>query len=166
MSLQYSQPIIIALKQSRLWPLHLHSALDLTHASSGRREYVPRVDVPISGSLIPRLCQKHEDSFLGLRPGDKSVVQVSFRPYGEPYDYEKFKAQGVDRYRMLMPIGMQFLQPGEEYEIGFEKVQHQAYMVGDLKEILAQSEDGSEWKPADRVLEVVAGQRCRFRVEA
>jgi hypothetical protein len=166
LNLQYSQPIIIALKHSRLWPLHLQSALTLDHASSGRPEYLPRVDGPTSGPPIPRLTQKHKDDFLGLRPGETSVVQVSFRPYNEPYDYQKFKDKGIERYRMLFPIGMQFLKPGEEYEIGGLQVQNHAYMIGDLEEIVAEATDGVEWKSAEGSLEIVAGERCRFRVEA
>ena len=166
MILQYSQPIIIALKQSRLWPLHLRSALTLDHASSDRYEYVPRVDAPTNGPPIPRLTQEHKKSFLSLRPGEKSVVQVSFRPYEEPYDYERVKDKGINKYRMVWPIGMQFLKLGEEYEVGVGQVQSHAYIIGDLEETVAESAGGAEWKPAEGSLEIIAVQKCRFRVEA
>lgn len=93
-------------------------------------------------------------------------MQVSFRPYDERFEYEKVKDKGVEKYRMLFPIGMQFLTPGEEYEIGVGQVEDHAYMVGDLEAILAEAADGAEWKSADGSLEIVAGERCRFRVEA
>lgn len=163
---QYSRPIIIALKQSRLWPLHLRSALTLNHASSGRYEYVPRVDAPTNGPPTPRLTKEHKENFLGLQPGEKSVVKVSFRPYDEPYDYESVKDKGIDKYRMLWPIGMQFLKPGEEYEVGVGQVQNHAYMIGDLEEIVAEAAGGAEWKSAEGSLEIIAGEKCRFRVEA
>lgn len=67
---------------------------------------------------------------------------------------------------MLFPIGMQFLKAGEEYEIGVQQVQTEAYMIGDLEKIMSVEEEGSEWKPARRALEVIAGEVCRFRVEA
>ena len=164
--LQYSQPIIIALKRSRLWPLHLQSAIVLTHASSGRQEYVPSVDAPIRSPPIPRLAQEHKDEFLSLRPGETSVVRVSFRPYGEPYDYEKLKDKGAERYRMIFPIGMQFLKIEEEYKIGVGQVLNHAYMLGDLEGIVAETAEGSEWNPAEGTLDIVAGEKCRFCVEA
>lgn len=39
-------------------------------------------------------------------------------------------------------------------------------MVGGLEVIVAEAADGSGWKPAEETLEVVAGEKCRFRVEA
>jgi hypothetical protein len=63
---------------------------------------------------------------------------------------------------MMFPIGMQFLKAGEEYEMGVGEVRDQAYMIGDLERTVAGAKDGSKWKPANGVLEVVAGKRCRF----
>lgn len=166
MTLQCSQPIIIALKQSPLYPLHLHSAITITHVSSGKREYAPRVDPSLS-LPIPSVTRQHKDDFVGLRPGEETVVPVDVRPHNEPYDYGKLKDEkGADRYRFIFPIGMQFLKPGEEYEIGIGPVQHHAYMIGDLDEMVAEGTDGSEWRPAEGSLEIVAGEKCRFRVEA
>lgn len=165
-TLENSQPIIVALKRSRLWPLNLQSALTLHYASSGRQEYLPRVDTWRSYPPLPRLTPEHKDEFLGLRPGETSIVRVSFRPHDEPYDYEKLKDKGMERYRMLFPIGMQFLKAGEEYEIGVQQVQPEGYMIGDLEEIMSEDGEGSVWKQADGVLEVIPGEGCRFRVEA
>ncbi len=95
MTLQHSLPIIIALKQRRLWPLHLQSAIILTHTSSGRQEYVSRVDAPTNVPPIPRLTQGHNDDFVTLQPGEESVVRVSFRPYDEPYDYGRSSGIGA-----------------------------------------------------------------------
>lgn len=166
MTLQYPQPIILALKQSRLAPLHYRSALTLNHASSGRHEYIPRVDVPSSGPPVPKMTREHMDSFLGLRPAETSIVQVSFRPHDEPYDYEKMKGRGIDKYRMILPVGMQFLKSGEDYEIGVGQVQNHVYMIGDLEEIVAEAGGGAEWKPAEGSLEIIAGEKCTFRVES
>ena len=63
MTLRYSQPIIVALKQSRLWPLHLRSALTLNHANSGRYEYISGVDAPTNGPLIVRLTKNTSNTF-------------------------------------------------------------------------------------------------------
>ncbi len=95
MNLQHSLPIFIALKQSRLWPLHLQTAIILTHISSGRQEYVSRVDAPTNVPPIPRLTQRRKDAFVSLQPGEESVVKVSFRPYDEPCDYERSSGIGV-----------------------------------------------------------------------
>lgn len=67
---------------------------------------------------------------------------------------------------MLFPIGMQFLKAGEEYEIGVQQVQTEAYMIGDLEEIMSMEEECLEWEPTGGALEVIVGERCRFRVEA
>ena len=164
-TLRYSQPIIIALKQSTLWPLHHCSALSLHHIGTGKEEYLPRIDAKTRGPPIPRLTQEAKDDFVGLRPGQTSVVRVSFRPYDEPYDYEKSKDKGVEKYRMMFPVGMQFLKPGEEYEIGIGQVQPHQFMVGDLNAIVTEA-DGAVWKPNEETAAVVAGEKCRFRVEA
>jgi len=167
LTLSHANPITIALKRSPLWPLQcLRPALTLHHASNGQPEYLPRIDAPTNGPPIPRLRQEHKDDFLGIRPGETSVVKASFRPYDEPYDYEKFKDKGIERYRFLFPIGMQFLKPGEEYEIGFGPIENHAYMDGDLEEIIAEVKEGSEWSPAEGTLEISVGEKCRFRVEA
>ena len=73
------------------------------------------------------------------------TVPVSFRPHNESYDYEKFKDSGIARYRMLFPIGMQFLKLGETYDIGIYQVQPQEYMIGDLDAVIAE-EERAEWK--------------------
>ena len=112
------------------------------------------------------MTQEHKDSFLGLRPGETSIAHVSFRPYDEPFDYEKMKDRGIDKYQYIWPVGMHFLKPGEEYEIGVGQVQNHVYMVGDLEEIVAEAEGGAEWKPAEGSVEIIAGEKCRFRVEA
>ena len=136
MTLEYPQPIIIVLKRSRLWPLHLRSALTLHNTSSGQRDYLPRVDAPFRNVPIPPLDIEHKDEFLGLKPGQTSVVSVSFRPYNEPYEYKKMKDRGVERYKMLFPIGMQFLSVGGCYEIGIQGGYTEAYMPGDLDAIV------------------------------
>lgn len=165
MTLQHSQPIIIALKQSPLYPLHLQSAITISHARTGRQNYVPRID-PSPNPPIPRLTAEHKDNFVGLWPGEESVVRINFRPHDEPYDYEKLKDEGADRYRFIFPIGMQFLKPREEYDIGIGPVQHHMYMMGDLDDVVAEAAAGSEWKPAEGSLEIVAGDKCKFHVEA
>ncbi len=43
------------------------------------------------------------------------------------------------------------------YEIGVGEVVDQAYKIGDLERTVAGAEDGSEWKPAGGILEVVVG---------
>ena len=53
MTLQHSWPIIIALKQSRLWPLHLRSVLIVNHASSHYFCFSKRNDVIIIIVTIP-----------------------------------------------------------------------------------------------------------------
>lgn len=109
------------------------------HACSGRQEYLPCVNAPISDPPIPKSTQKHKDDFVSLRPGERSIVKVSFRPCDEPYDYEKFKDRGIERYRMVFPIGMQFLKPVGEYGIGIGRVETHSYMIGNLKEIVAEA---------------------------
>ena len=81
MTLEYPHPIIIILKTSRLWPLHLQSTLTLHNSSSGQQEYLPRVDAPLHNAPIPPLDAEHKDAFVGLKPGETSIVNVSFRPY-------------------------------------------------------------------------------------
>ena len=86
MTLEYLQPVIIVLKRSRLWPLHLHSALTLHNVGSRQQEYLPRVDAPLRdpASIPPRDAENKEE-FVGLKAGQRSVVTVSFRPYDERY---------------------------------------------------------------------------------
>jgi hypothetical protein len=166
-TLSYSQPIILALKRSRLGPLHLHSALTLHHASSGQQEYLPRVDAPLSNPPVPPLTAEHKDEFVGLKPRETTVFRVSFRPYSEPYDYAEVKqAQGAERYKMLFPLGMQFLKPGEVYEVGVREGYTQTYMVGDLDQLVGEMDQSVTWMPADGSVEVIPGERCRFRVIA
>ena len=163
MTLEYPQPIIIVLKRSRLWPLRLRSALTLHNTSSGQQEYLPRVDAPFRNAPIPPLDIEHKDEFLGLKPGQTSVVSVSFRPYNEPYEYEKMKDRGVERYKMLFPIGMQFLSVGGCYKISIQGGCTEAYMLGDLDAIVGEGKN-KEWAPAGDLVEVVPGKKCRFRV--
>lgn len=165
MTLSHSQPIIIVLKRSRLWPLHLQSALTLHNTSSGQHEYLPRVDAPLRNAPIPPVDAEHKEEFVGLKPRQTSVVSVSFRPYDEPYEYEKMKDCGVERWKMLFPIGMQFLRVGECYEIGVQGGCKEAYLLGDLDEIVGEGKS-LEWTPAGDLVEVVPGERCRFRVTA
>ena len=106
---------------------------------------------------------EHKDEFLGLKPGQTSVVSVSFRPYNEPYEYKKMKDRGVERYKMLFPIGMQFLSVGGCYEIGIQGGCTEAYMLGDLDAIVGEGKS-EEWAPAGDLVEVVPGEKCRFRV--
>jgi len=166
MRLEYSQPIIIALKRSRLWPLHLHSALTLHHASSGQREYLPRVDAGRRYPALPPVTAGHKDEFVGLHPGTTTVVRVSFRPYGERYDYAKMKDRGVERYKMLFPLGMQFLTPDEVCEIGIQEGYTEEYMVGDFDQVMGEKGESMAWTPADNSAEVIVGEKCRFRVVA
>lgn len=165
MTLEYSQPIIIVLKRSRLWPLHLQSALTLHNVSSKQQEYLPRVDAPLRGQPIPPLDAEHKEAFVGLKPGQTSVVSVSFRPYNEPYDYNKMKDGGIERYKMLFPIGMQFLTVGECYEIGIQGGCTEEYMLGDMNDIVGEGKS-LEWAPAGDLVEVVPGEQCQFRVTA
>ena len=131
-----------------------------------RREFHPRVNPWRDDFPPPRLTKEHEEEFIGLRPGEISVLGVSFRPYDEPYDFEKMNGKGVERYKMMFPIGMQFSKAGEEDGIGVEQVQTEGYMLGDLKEIMGEEGEGSVWEPADGALQVISGERCTFRVEA
>ena len=104
MTLEYSQPLIVMLKGSRLWPLHLQSALTLHNVSSRRQEYLPRFDAPLRDPPILPLDAEHKEAFVGLKPGQISVVSVSFRPYSEPYDYDQMKDGGIKRYKMLFRL--------------------------------------------------------------
>ena len=165
MTLSYPQPIITILKRSHLWRLHLQSALTLHNTSSGQQEYLPRVDAPFRNAPIPPLDAEHKEEFIGLKPGQTSVVSVSFRPYDEPYDYDKMKDHGVERWKMLFPIGMQFLSVGESYEIGIQGGCTEAYMLGDMDDTVGKGKS-LEWAPAGDLVEVVPGERCQFRVTA
>ncbi len=165
MALEYSQPIIVVLKRSRLWPLHLQSTLILHNISSKQQEYLPRVDAPLRDPPIPPLDAEHKEAFVGLKPGQTSVVSVSFRPYNEPYDYEQMKDAGIERYKMLFPIGMQFLAVGECYEIGIQGGCTEEYMLGDMDDIVGEGKS-LEWAPAGDLVEVVPGEKCQFRVTA
>ena len=165
MTIEYLQPVIIVLKRSRLWPLHLQSALSLHNVSSGQQEYLPRVDAPLRDPPIPPLDAEHKEAFVGLKPGQTSVVTVSFRPYKEPYDYEKMKDGGIDRYKMLFPIGMQFLSVGECYEIGIQGGCTEEYMLGNMDDIVGEGKS-VEWTPAGDLMKVVPGEKCQFRVTA
>lgn len=167
MTLEYSQPIMIVLQRSRLWPHRLHSALTLHNVSSGQQEYLPRVDAPLRDPPIPPLDAEHRESFVGLTPGQTSVVTVSFRPYSEPYDYDKMKKDGgMARYKMLFPIGMQFLTVGEVYEVGVQGGCTEEYMVGDMDDVVGEEGKSVEWTPASDLVQVVPGEKCRFRVTA
>ena len=66
---------------------------------------------------------------------------------------------------MLFPMGIQFLNVGECYEIGLQRGCKEAYMLEDLDEIVGEGKS-AEWKPAGELVEVVPGERCRFRVTA
>lgn len=89
MTLEYSQPVIFVLKKSHLWPHHHYTALILHNASSGRQEYIPRIDAAFRSPTIPPVDAEHRKEFVGLRPGQTEVIAVSFRPYDEPYDWER-----------------------------------------------------------------------------
>lgn len=164
MTLEYLQPAIIVLKRSRLWPLHLHSALTLHNVSSKQQEYLPRVDAPPRDPPIPPLNADYKEAFVGLTPGQTSVVTVSFRPYNEPYDYDKMKEGGIERYKMFFPIGMQFLTVGEVYEVGIQAGCTEEYMLGDIDDIVGEDGKSGEWTPAGDLLEVVPGEKCQFHV--
>ncbi len=165
MTLEYLQPVIIVLKRSCLWPLHLHSALNLHNVSGRQQEYLPRVDAPLRDPPIPPLDAEHKEAFVGLKPGQTSVVTVSFRPYNEPYDYEQMKDGGIERYKMLFPIGMQFLTVGECYEIGIQGGCTEEYMLGNMDDIVGEGKS-VEWTPAGDLMEVIPGEKCQFRVTA
>ena len=166
MTLEYLQPVIIALKRSRLWPLHPHSALTLHNVSSRQQEYLPRVDAPLRDPLIPPLDAEHKEAFVGLKPGQTSVMTVSFRPYNKPYYYEQMKDGGIERYQMLFPIGMQFLIVGEVYELGFQGGCTEEYMLGDMDDVVGEKGKSVEWTPAGDLVEVVPGEKCQFHVTA
>lgn len=166
MTLEYSQPVIIVLKRSRLWPLHLHSALMLHNVTSRQQEYLPRVDTPLRDPPIPPLNAEYRDAFVGLNPGQTSVVTASFRPYNEPYNYDQMKDSGIERYNMLFPIGMQFLTVGGMYEIGIQGGCTEEYMLGDMDDIVGEKGKSVEWTPAGDLMEVVPGEVCQFHVTA
>ena len=166
MTLEYLQPVIIVLKRSRLWPLHFHSALTLHNVSSEKHEYLPRIDAPFRSPPIPRLDVEHREEFVGLKPGQTSVVTVSFRPHDEQYDYDKTKDRGMERYKMLFPIGMQFLTVGEVYEFGVQSGCTEQYMLGDMDDIFGAEGKKTEWAPARDVVEVIPGEKCQFHVTA
>lgn len=70
------------------------------------------------------------------------------------------------RMGYVLVIGMQWLKEGEEYEMGIQPAGiTEGFMRGDLSEILEREEDGAAWRD-DGAFEVVAGEKCRFRVEA
>lgn len=165
MTLEYLRPVVMVLKKSRLWPLHLHSALTLRNVSSGQQEYLPRVDTAFRDPPIPLLNAANKDAFVGLKPGRTSVVTVSFRPYDEPHKFDEMKDSGIERYKMLFPIGMQFLSVGETYEIGIQEGCREEYMLGDLNEIVERGRI-IEWTPAGDLMEVVPGEKCQFHVIA
>ena len=75
------------------------------------------------------------------------------------------KDGGIERYKMLFPIGMQFLTVGECYEIGIQEGYTEKYMPGDMDNIF---EEGKrlEFAPAGDSVEVVPGEKCQFRVKA
>ena len=123
------------------------------------------MDTPLHNAPIPPLDAENKEEFIGLKPGQTSVVSVSFRPYDEPYEYEKMKDRGVERWKMLFPIRMQFLRVEECYEIGVQGRYTEAYMLGDLDEIVGEGKS-EEWAPAGGLVEVVPGERCRFRATA
>ena len=166
MTLEFLRPVIIVLKRSRLWPLHLYSALTLHNSSSGQQEYLPRIDAPLPNPPIPPLDAEHKEAFVGLKPGLTSVVTVSFRPYKEPYNYKQMKDGGIERYKMLFPIGMQFLTVGELYEIGIQGGCTEQYMLGDMDDIVGEEGKSVEWAPTGDLVEVVPGEKCQFRVTA
>lgn len=116
---------------------------------------------------MPPLTAEHKDEFLGLKPRETTAVRVSFRPYSELYDSAKVKnVQGAERYKMLFPLGMQFLKPGEVDEIGVQEGYSETYMVGDLDQLVGEMDQSVTWMPADGSAEVIPGERCRFRVIA
>ena len=160
MNFEYSQPIIIVLKESLLWPLHLRSALTLHNTSSGQQEYLPHVDASFRNVPIPPLDIEHKDEFLGLKPGQSSVVSVSFWPYDEPYEYEKMNDCGVERYKILFPIRMQFLSVRGCYKIGIQGDCTEAYMLGDL-DVIVREGKSEEWAPAGDLVEVVRGEKMQ-----
>ncbi len=54
---------------------------------------------------------------------------------------------------------------GEEYEMGIQDGVEEGFTRGDLDGIPEREGDGADWK-RDGAFEVIAGKRCRFRVEA
>ena len=77
------------------------------------------------------------------------------------------KDEGLEaRMKMVLKFGMQWLKPGEVYELSVENELHEKYMRGDLNAIVSGEDGGSDWTSADDAFEVVAGEKCRFRVEA
>jgi hypothetical protein len=57
------------------------------------------------------------------------------------------KDRGVERHKMLFPIGMQFLTIGEVYEIGIQGGCTEKYMLGDMDEIVGEEGKSVEWTP-------------------
>ncbi|KAL8740835.1 MAG: hypothetical protein Q9190_006501 [Brigantiaea leucoxantha] len=163
MTLDYAHPIIIVRRRSRLWPLHPYSALTLHNIESGKPEYLPRVDVKLYRPTIPPLNAEHREEFVGLSPGQTSTMTVSFRPYDQPYDYERMKDNIVERYKMCFPIGMQFLKVGGVYEFGIQGGCKENYMLGDLDDII-ENRKSAEWAAAHDLAEFVPGEKCHFRV--
>ena len=72
------------------------------------------------------------------------------------------KDRGVERYKILFPIGMQFLTVGQCYEVFVQAGCREVYMLGDLDEIVGEGES-VDWAPAGDSVEV---ERCQFRVIA
>ena len=136
MTLEYAHPILIVRQRSLLWPLYPRSALTLHNVDSGKPEYLPRVDAPLPRPTIPPLNAEHREQFIGLSPGQTSTVTVSFRPYNQPYDYERMKDDTMGRYKKLFPIGIQFLRVGAMYEFGVPSDCTENYMLGELDEII------------------------------
>ena len=167
-TLQYEQPIVIAPKYSRLWPLHLRSALKIDHAGTeDNMNIFARIDSCSKDPSIPRITQDTRADFSTLQPGVSHVEQISFRPKKKPSNYEELKHDDYERFSMIFPPGMQFLKPGDEYELRIEEpVQPLQCIIGELKSILSAAEDGAEWKFMETTAEVVVGPRCKFRVES
>lgn len=84
----------------------------------------------------------------------------------EPYDYDKMKDRSsIEKYKMLFPIRMQFLTVGECYEIGVQGGCTEAYMLGDMDDVVGNGES-LEWALAGDLAEAVPGEKYRFRVTA
>lgn len=67
---------------------------------------------------------------------------------------------------MLFPIGMQFLTVGQVYEVGIQERCTEAYVLGDLDDIVGEEGKSLEWTSAADLVAVVPGERCQFRVIA
>ena len=130
----------------------------------GEREHVPYTDICYRSTGPPNpppVVIENKDSFLGLRPAEIRVLQTSFRPYDKTYP---FSEKTEDKYKGLLPFGMQYLRIGKAYEVGFRS-ENERYMLGDLEQILGR-EEGVAWEFARGTAEVVVGEKCRFRVKA